>query len=193
MRASVRYDFVSSSCVTVRRALLQGLLVGRFGFCSFFRRIRDRIARRRGNAILEFAFIFPVLLTLIGGTADFGLFIWTRSRLLDAVAYGAQYALLAGNVSSANSNVASAVSSVVGASFSGTTVTVTGPSCYCLSGHNPPTMTLAANCTTTCTGNSRLPGAYVTIQTSYTYSPIFPVLSSMMSTTMFENVKVRVE
>lgn len=152
-----------------------------------------RIAGRRGNAILEFAFIFPVLLTLISGVADFGLFIWTRNRLIDAVAYGAQYALLTGNVPSANANVANAVSSVIGASFLGTTVTVTGPSCYCLTGRNPPTMTAAATCSTTCAANSKLPGAFVAIQASYTYSPIFPVLSTYLSTTMYEKVTVRVE
>ena len=167
--------------------------MSRLGFLNRSRHAYIRSARRRGNAILEFAFIFPFLLTLIGGAADFGLFIWTRGRIIDAVAYGAQYALLTGNVTSANANISSAVSSVIGASFSGTTVSVTGPSCFCLTGRNPPTMTAAATCSTTCAGNSKLPGAFVTIQASYTYSPLFPVLSRFVSTTTYENVTVRVE
>ncbi len=150
------------------------------------------LARRRGNSIIEFAFIFPILLTLIGGTADFGLYIWTRGRMVDAVAYGAQYAMLYGTATGANTNIKAAVTNVIGASFTGTTVTVTGPSCYCLTGSNPPTVAVQA-CAIKCVSNSTLPGTYVNIQTSYTYAPIFPVLSQYLSTTMYENLTLRVQ
>ncbi len=145
----------------------------------------------RGNAILEFAFVFPVLLALIGGVADFGLYIWTRARLLDAISYGAQYAFLVGTATGANGNIQSAVQKVANSSFSGTTVTVTGPACYCISGSNPATMA-TQSCAVKC-GGVALPGTYVIIQASYTYSPIFPVLSTYLNTTMYENITLRVK
>lgn len=157
------------------------------------RRLRRRIVERRGNAILEFAFIFPVLLTLFGGTADFGLFIWTRSRLVDAVSYGGQYAVLIGTGAGANTNITSAVTNVIGAAFTGTTVAVIGPACYCLTGNNPPTIAPAASCGTKCASNNTLPGTYVNIQTSYTYTPLFSIFSNYLSTTMYEGVTMRVQ
>jgi Flp pilus assembly protein TadG len=156
--------------------------------------LHRRLRGTRGGAALELALSFPILLTMIGGAADFGLYIWSHGRLSDAVAYGAQYALLAveGGAASANTNIASAVTKVASAELSGAKVTVTGPACYCLTGSNPPSMT-ASICTSVCVSNAELPGQYVMINANYTYSPIFPVIGRYMNQTMYSNITVRVK
>jgi Flp pilus assembly protein TadG len=153
---------------------------------------RARAGAREGTAVIEFAFVFPVLLALIGGVGDFGLYLWSRARLADAVTYGAQYAYLVGAASGANTKIASTVTKVAAQSLSGVSVSVTGPACYCLTGNNPPTMT-AQTCTTKCAASAALPGQYVTIQASYAYTSIMPVLSRFLSPTMYETVTTRVQ
>lgn len=154
--------------------------------------LRRRLRATKGGAIVEFAFLFPILLSLIGGVADFGLYLWQRGRLANAVTYGTHYAFLVGTATGANTNIKSAVTSVAAASLTGTTVSVTGPACYCVSGTNPPTMT-ASTCGVNCSGTSVKPGYFVNIQASYTYTPIFSVLAQYLNTTMYESVTMRVQ
>lgn len=156
-------------------------------------RLRAHLRRRlRGYAVVEFALIFPVILALIGGVADFGLYILARSRLADAVAYGTQYAFLSGTAAGANANINSAVTKVARATLSNASVSVTGPACYCTSGTNPPTLA-AQSCNTNCSSTASLPGQYVIIQGSYVYSPIFPTTTVYLSATMYEHSVVRVK
>ncbi len=154
--------------------------------------LRRRLRTTKGGAIVEFAFIFPILLSLIGGVADFGIFLWRRGQLANAVTYGTHYAFLAGNGTGANTNIKNAVTSVASASLTGATITVTGPACYCVTGANPPTMT-ASTCGVNCTGTTVKPGYFVNIQASYAYTPIFSVLARYLNTTMYESVTMRVQ
>lgn len=85
--------------------------------------LRRRLRATKGGAIVEFAFMFPILLSLIGGVADFGIYLWQRGRLANAVTYGTQYAFLIGTATGANANIKSAVTSVAAASLTGTTIT----------------------------------------------------------------------
>jgi Flp pilus assembly protein TadG len=153
--------------------------------------LRGLLGQRRSSAILEFATVFPILLALIGGVGDFGLYLWSRGRLVDAVAYGAQYAFLLGNSNGANTYIGNAVSKVASAALAGVAVSVNGPACYCLTGSNPPSMT-ASNCTSLCASGA-LPGHFVTIQPSYSYQPVFPVISSYLPTTIYEHITARVQ
>lgn len=154
--------------------------------------LHRRLRSTRGGTMVELALVFPFLLTLVGGAVDFGLYNWSHGRLSDAVAYGAQYALFTGTSANANSNIASAVKKVASASLTNPTVSVTGPACYCLTGNNPPTMT-ASLCTSTCVSSAELPGQYVMIKAQYTYTPIFPVISQYVNTTMYSTITVRVQ
>lgn len=153
-----------------------------------------RLRTRRGGAVIEFVLIFPFLLTLLGGVADAGLYIWARGRLANAVAYGAQYAQLIGTGTGANTNITSAVTKMAQSSMTSTavTVSVTGPACYCLTSSNPPTVAVATNCTTNC-ANGLKPGYFVNIQASYTYTPLLGTLASYVGTTMYENITMRVQ
>lgn len=156
-------------------------------------RLRADLCRSlRGYAAIEFALIFPVILALIGGVTDFGLYILARSRLADAVAYGTQYAFLSGTAAGANASINAAVTKVARATLTTATVSVTGPACYCTSGTNPPTLA-TQNCGTNCPITLALPGQYVIIQGSYVYAPIFPTTTAYLSNTMYENSVVRVK
>ena len=78
---------------------------------------------RCGNAVIELALVFPVLLSVFGGLTDFGLNMWARGKLSGAVAHGAQYAYLKKTETGANASVASAVQKAADAVLSGTVVT----------------------------------------------------------------------
>jgi Flp pilus assembly protein TadG len=150
---------------------------------------RDGLLGRRGAAALEFALMFPVLLTMIGGVADFGLALWSRGRLSDAVTHGASYAFIAGP-GVATATVRSAVQKAADASLTGTTVSVNGPTCFCNSG--TPVTSTSAVCGSTCTGGVAA-GKYVVINASFTYAPIFPLYRTVASTTLNESAVVRVQ
>src|SRR5579862_2188146 len=89
----------------------------------------------RGIAAVEFAFIVPIFLILFMGAVDLGQMLYAYYRLDQAVAAGAQYAIL--NASSVNStsgaSLASSIATVVenanGSAWANDTVVVNdGPS-----------------------------------------------------------------
>jgi Flp pilus assembly protein TadG len=150
---------------------------------------RWTLGTRPGNAYVEFGLICPLLVSTLGTIADFGLSIWARSRLSAAVSNASQYAAVAGpNVTSANvkSSVAQSVTPL-----SGVTVTITGPGCYCTSG-TPASMKPASACTTVC-ASGNMPGTYVGITATYTYSPLMPFYATFASTTLTETSIVRLQ
>lgn len=154
---------------------------------------------RRGIAAVEFALVAPLLLLLLGGTADFGLLMSKRSQLANGVAQGVQYALQQGPGLSA-ANVRAMVQS--GATRAGmtqaVTVTTTGPVCYCVSG--PPAALSAApaplsgsTCPGSCAGTGAAPDAYLTISASYIYQPLMPLYSHLASTKVSQASTVRLQ
>jgi Flp pilus assembly protein TadG len=152
---------------------------------------------RRGLAALEFALIAPVLLMILGGVVDLGLATVGRSRLANGLAQGVQQALATGpGISAASIRIF--VQN--GASRSGltepVTVTVSGPACYCITGSpaalGASTPLSAANaCTGTCSPSASGPGAFVVITASYSYQPIMPLYSTVLSTTVSQTVTAR--
>ena len=154
---------------------------------------RRLLSSRPGNAYVEFGLLCPLLVTALGSAADFGLSIWSRARLSDAVSHGAQYAAVVGpGVSSAN--VQSAVSKSV-TPLTGVSVTAPAPACYCVSG-SPATLASsnASPCSGSCgaggTGNL---GIFVQITATYTYSPIMPFYARLTSPTLTEKAVVRLQ
>lgn len=140
-----------------------------------------------GSAAVEFALVCPLLLTMCGGLADFGLLLWARHELASGVSQAAGYAFNTGpNVSgSAVANVVNAVSSL-----SSATVTVTGPACYCISG--TPASLSSQTCGNSC-ADGATPGVYVTLAASYTYQPMLPVFSQLSSYVIQELATVRIQ
>lgn len=148
----------------------------------------SRVAQlRRGSAAIEFAIACPVMLVFFGGLVDFGLALWDKSTLSNAVAQGAYYAYVIGtNV--AGTNVQTLVQSSTG--LNNVHATVTGPACYCITG--TPLALAAATCNTTC-ADTTTSGSYVTIRATYTYQSILPVYSRLNNPTLIESTTVRLK
>jgi Flp pilus assembly protein TadG len=157
------------------------------------------IGDRCGLAAVEFALVAPVLLLVLGGATDFGLIMSGKSQLANGIAQGVQYALLKGPSVSA-----SAVQTIVqsGSSRAGisptVSVTVVGPTCYCISG--PPVALSASSalssnytCAGTCPVASTAPQAYLHIRASYNYEPLLPFYSQLASTTVTQAVIVKLQ
>lgn len=159
-----------------------------------------RLLRRdtRCVAALEFAITCPLLLTVVGGLADFPMAFWEHSLIETGVADGATYAFqqMQAALGQNNSISTSAISSVVKDSINlaNVSVQVTQPALECVSVDQtttPPTATLtAAQPGTTCP-DGNLPGTYISITASYTYSPMLPFISQLTSKTITETANVR--
>ena len=153
--------------------------------------MRRRLARiaedDRGLAGIEFAMLAPVLLLLLGCLADFALAFWTKGVLASSVAEGTAYAFAAGPSVSASS-----IRSVVGQklSLSAAAVTVTGPSCYCISG--TPATPASQACANPCP-NGTMPGTYVTISAQYTYASLLPLYSQLANPVLVETTTARLK
>jgi Flp pilus assembly protein TadG len=146
--------------------------------------------RRRwdgGIAAVEFAIAVPFILIMIGGIADTGMLIRAKLRLTQAVSAATRYAAVAG-ASVASSTVSSIVQGVT--ALSGVQATVTGPGCYCSSG--PSSAFVAATCGAACTigGNA---SSYLVVQATYTYRPITPGYSHIVSHLLSEQGFVRLK
>jgi Flp pilus assembly protein TadG len=146
-----------------------------------------RSGDRRGIAAVEFAIACPVMLLFFAGLVDYGLALWDKSILSNAVAQGAYYAYVTGtNVTS--SSVQSLVQN--GTSLSNVTATVTSPACYCITGS--PLALATATCNSTCTDTTTA-GYFVTITAHYTYQSILPVYSHLNNPVLTEKTTVRLK
>jgi len=147
-----------------------------------------KIARdSRGTAAIEFALIGPVLLLLLGGLGDFALAFWYKGLLASSVAQGASYAAMKGPTVTAL-----AIRGIVGQKLAlpASSITVTGPSCYCVSGR--PAVKANQVCENPCPGGAR-PGSYVEISARYTYQPILPSFSKLVSPVLTETAMARLQ
>ena len=136
---------------------------------------------------MEFAICAPVMLGLFAGMVDVGNLLRARVTLATAVATAAQFAGMTGaSVTAANlQNVVTNVATTEGLAA---TSTVTGPACYCPTAY--PVTLNAATCGTTCATNSQTAGRYVIINARYTYTPVAPHLSKIVTTALTETATV---
>jgi hypothetical protein len=170
--------------------MLRAWLSGRAGLRGWRRgsRYLGRASRIRATAAVEFAMATPLLVITLGGAADFGLAQFYRATLANAVAAGCEYAYLTGTgVTSANIKTVITDSMPAGASTY-LTLSVTGPSGYCVMG-SPPTMS-AATVPGTCTDGSAA-GTYVLITATYTNHGIMNGFMALSSTSTTESATVR--
>jgi Flp pilus assembly protein TadG len=147
----------------------------------------QRFRDRRGTSSLEFAICAPVMLGLFAVMVDVGNLLRARVTMAGAVAAAAQYATMVGTtVTAANAqNVVTNVASTAGLTA---TSTVTGPGCYCPSTY--PVTYSTATCGTTCANNSLPASTYIVIKANYTYTPIAPHLSKIVTTALTETATV---
>lgn len=53
--------------------------------------------RQRGQSLVEFALVFPLIVAALAGSIDLGLIVWTKSMLAGAAHQGARYAVVNGS------------------------------------------------------------------------------------------------
>ncbi len=152
------------------------------------KKLRKRIAgSRRASAAIEFAIACPTMLLMFCGMADYGLALWDKSMLANAVAQGGYYAFLTGT-SVSGATVRTMVQNA--STLSGVTATVTGPACYCITG--TPLALASATCGATCTDGTTV-GSFVKVVATYTYSSILPAYSELNNPTMTRQTIVRLQ
>ena len=85
---------------------------------------------------------------------------------------------------------AAAIQNIVGRQLSlpASSITVTGPSCYCVSG--TPAAAAVQTCGIPCL-DLTTPVKYVTISAQYTYNPILPTYSKLVSPVLTEAAMAR--
>ncbi len=120
--------------------------------------IRSYDLDRRGNIMVEFALVLPVLFILLVGLLDLGRFGLQKSAMLQGARAGGQYALVAHSESSNINTTAQNATGLTG-------VTATNlVFCECVSG-------TAVSCSTTC-GSGQTLKRYVTVTTNKTFSSV---------------------
>jgi len=157
---------------------------------------------RRAVAALEAALMAPVLVWLLIFTVDFGLYLYAKMRLSNAVSAGAAYALANGQLVSANSagcssatppcltvsgfrsNVSTIVQNATSlgittptvyyntSAASGMDTNTIYANCYCPDVALTAASQTAVACGTACTDTTQ-PGSYVVIQASSSFTPMF--------------------
>jgi len=153
-----------------------------------------------GVAAVEFAILATVFLTLLAGTIDIGLMLYTEFQLDTAVDAGAQYALnnaamVGSNPTSLSTNIASIVNNLNGSGSSTVNVNNNNDSthCYCPSG-SPGNWTWGGTvaCGNACTGGS-IAGQFVTITASVNISPMFPTFGFVPNGSISRSVLVETQ
>ena len=116
---------------------------------------RFLIGDDRGSAMVEFAIVAGLIfIPLVFGIIEFGRLIWSKTTITAAAREGVRFAIVRGSSSPSPADTAA-----VGVYVRGRT------------------QLAPLNITTTWTG-AKDPGDTVTVQVSYTYTPIVPVIAS---------------
>lgn len=143
----------------------------------------------RAVAAVEFALATPLLFVILGGAADLGLSQYCKASLANAVATGAEYAVMTGtSVTSANiRNVVQYASFLDKTSLS---VTVIGPASYCVTGATPTlsSVTAGSNCS-----DGTIAGQYVQISAIYTNQRLMNGFLGSSSLALTESATVRLQ
>ncbi len=123
-------------------------------------RSKGRRARRRtrGQALVEFALVFPVFILVLAGMVDFGLGLYSYMTIINAAREGARLGATA--CSTAGCPGVSARTTAMAGGMSPLTVTVT---CITAGG-------VSSSCTTAASS-----GDTVKVQVDYTYHMIWPL------------------
>jgi Flp pilus assembly protein TadG len=154
----------------------------------------------RGSAALEFAMATPMLIILLGGTADFGLAEYYKANLANAVAAGAEYAYITYGATSAvnTTNITAVVTDVMylptgaSANLLVTYSPTNGPGWFCVT-TSGATATLSASSQGTICSDSSPAGYYITITAVYTNTGIMGGFGVMLSQPMTESAVVRLQ
>jgi Flp pilus assembly protein TadG len=127
-----------------------------------------RARRSRGQALVEFALVFPIFMLVLSGIMDFGFMLYSRMSVINSSREAAHAAILVEDhttIATVAQGAAVATAAQGGVSISGSGVSV---SCLAttVSVSSPPPV----NCATAKAGDS------VVVTVTYTYRSFFPLL-----------------
>jgi len=155
-----------------------------------------------GVAAVEFAICATVLLTILAGTVDIGLLLYTDFQLDTAVNAGAQYAvnnaaMVGSGPSTLNTEISNIVNNLNGTSWATSTVNVNNSNdttgCYCPSGlPGSWSWGTTVTCGSSCTGGG-IGGQFVTITANRSVSPLFPTFGFVQNGTISRSVLVETQ
>jgi Flp pilus assembly protein TadG len=161
-------------------------------------RLRQMREKNDGNVIIEFALVAPILVVLIMNILDFSSLIWDKMEVDFSAQMGAQAAYKTcstGTLPAKNSsncpNLNAQVTTAIQSTSLGTGVALaTGsPSeiYYCVSGttlQSVATYPSASPADCTAYGSASVPGDYIEVDVTYSYSPTFAGLSLASAQTL---------
>ena len=171
---------------------------------NLLRRASGILAASESDGITasEFAICATVLLTILAGTVDIGLLLYTDFQLDTAVNAGAQYAvnnaaMVSSNPGTLNTEISNVVNNLNGAGWATSTVNVNNSNdttgCYCPSG-SPGSWNwgTTVTCGSSCAGGG-IGGQFVTITGNRSVSPLFPTFGFVQNGTISRNVLVETQ
>lgn len=183
----------------------------RFRFSSLRSVLRVLRGNERGAAAAEFALVLPIFIIPLLNAIDFGIYVYDRMELNDAAQVAAQAAwaqcAVKGFVpATVNGNCAALSSAETSAAHgttlgTGVTITSTTENYYCLNSSGSlvivgsfPT-TEPSDCSSVNPGSTDVPGDYILVTASYTYTPFFSQVSaaSLLTTPITQTAWMRLQ
>jgi Flp pilus assembly protein TadG len=142
--------------------------------------------RQRGNAVIEFTLIFPVLLLMLVGTMDFSRLFFGGIAMEGAARAGVQYgALSPGRAGDIDGIVAAAQADAAGQGLSGVTAS-TRTFCSCVGNASTVSCSIA-QC------NGQTPNGYVEATVQYTFNSILRYPGFPADMVISRTAKMRVQ
>ncbi len=145
--------------------------------------IRRLVRSRDGNAAVEFAFIAPILATLLWAGYDFGQVIEEKIRLTNAAVAGVQFA----TQNAANAQNASAIQNTVRAAANDTVNAIAVTSALACSCEDGSTITCGAG---TCASGVPVQQATVTVQENFSVSVATPFFAAAVPLSVSASMRV---
>jgi Flp pilus assembly protein TadG len=155
-----------------------------------------------GIAAVEFVICSTIFVTILAGTVDIGLLLYTDFQLDTAVNAGAQYAvnnavMVGSGPSTLSTEISSIVNNLNGTGWATSTINVNNSNdstgCYCPSG-SPGNWSWGGTvaCASSCTGGG-IGGQFVTITANRSVSPLFPTFGFVPNDTISRSVLVETQ
>jgi Flp pilus assembly protein TadG len=145
------------------------------------RRIAHKRQRTRGQALVEFAIIFPLFLIVLGSVLYFGFLLYSKMSIINAAREGAHYGILLDPADPAfDTQVSDQVQGAAGAGLNPTSVTTDTQGF-----HVDPTTHLVTS--TPCTwGGTCVAGDAVNVTVTYPFANPIPLHLVLLGNTIID-------
>jgi Flp pilus assembly protein TadG len=148
---------------------------------SIIRALRERAARRgRGQTLVEFAMVLPVILAIMLALFDLGRAVYSTNTLAQAARSGSRMAMVSQNVTNVR-NAAIAAAATLGLSSSNVDV------CFKTS---TSSQTGCSSSTDNCPQSTRVIGCLAIVRAHINYAPMTPVISVIWPTLSLSSTSI---